>query len=455
MRHFLVRGLRRLGHAVEAAADGEAALAWLSRQRFDVTVLDVRMPGLDGLAVLARARALDPGCTVVLMTAHGSVATAVDAMKLGAADFVQKPFDLEELCLRLSRALELRDTRRENRDLRQLLQRGTVPGLVAQSAAMRALLLELELLRGSDATVLLTGESGTGKGLLARALHAQSARSAGPFVVVNCPAIPETLFESTLFGHVAGAFTGAATTRLGQVARAAGGTLFLDEIGELSLAAQAKLERFLQEREFTPVGAAQQERVDVRIVAATNRDLALAVQQGTFRAELLWRLKVVHLQVPPLRQRREDVPLLAIERLRELGARAGTPAKTMTAEALAAMAAYDWPGNVRELENLTERMAVLAGDRVVLGTGDLPAELRGLLPVGDDDGDYEAARRRFDRAYFTALLVRCGGSITEAARSSGISRGHLHRRLRELRIEAGGARQLDVPSQDDAADDTP
>ncbi|MGE3175324.1 MAG: sigma-54-dependent transcriptional regulator [Planctomycetota bacterium] len=449
MRHFLARGLRRLGHDVQVAADGSAALATWSQQPFDVTVLDLRMPGLDGLTVLTRLRALDPGATVVLMTAHGNVQDAVEAMKLGAADFVQKPFELDELCMRLARAAELREALQENRDLRQLLGRDDESGLVTHSPAMRALRHELELLRGSDATVLLRGESGTGKTLLARAIHRGSARRDGPFVVANCPAIPETLFESALFGHEVGAFTGATEAKPGLCARATGGTLFLDEIGELSVPAQAKLERLLQDREYTPLGAQQSRRADVRFVAATNRDLARAAEQGTFRQELLWRLRVVELHVPPLRERREDVPVLVLARLRQLAARGGGAPKSVTADALAMLAAYDWPGNVRELENLTERMAVLAGDRELLGTGDLPSEVRDLAPIGGEVGDYEAARRRFDRAYFQALLVRCGGSITQAAQQAGISRGHLHRRLRELQIGADSARGIEAPSERD------
>jgi DNA-binding NtrC family response regulator len=300
-----------------------------------------------------------------MMTAHGTIATAVDAMKLGAADFVQKPFDLDELRLRIERALELRDALQENRNLRaQLADSTAIPGLVCNSAAMRNLQVELELLRDSTATVLLTGESGTGKGQLARALHARSARAAGPFVAVNCPAVPPALFESELFGHEPGAFTGATQPRQGHVQRAAGGTLLLDEVAEMSLPAQAKIERFLQEREFTPLGSSRPQRVDVRIVAATNRDLAALVQQGAFRAELLWRLKVVQLVVPPLRERREDIPQLVVQLLQRHARRGGAaPPKSVTAEAMAALCAYGWPGNVRELENLTERMAVLAGSR--------------------------------------------------------------------------------------------
>jgi DNA-binding NtrC family response regulator len=371
-------------------------------------------------------------------------------MKLGAADFVQKPFEIDELRLRIDRALELRRALQENRNLRELLhEHAGLPGFVCKSAAMRGLQVEIELLRHSDATVLLTGESGTGKGLLARAIHAASPRAAGPFVALNCPAVPDTLFESELFGHEIGAFTGALRAKPGLVTRAHRGTLFLDEIAEMSLPAQAKIERFLHDREFTPLGGGKAQHVDVRIIAATNRDLAECVHEGTFRAELLWRLKVVQLRVPSLRERREDVPQLIVDHLRRIAERGGSAPKTITAEAMASLCAYDWPGNVRELENLTERMLVLAGGRDVLGTGDLPAEVRGMLPADGDPGDYEAARRRFDQAYFSALLVQCGGSITEAARRAGLSRGHLHRRLRELRCDANAARSMDLASERD------
>ncbi|MEQ1631460.1 MAG: sigma-54 dependent transcriptional regulator [Planctomycetota bacterium] len=449
MRHFLSRGLKRLGYDVQTAVDGESALQSLSQRPVAAVVLDLRMPGLDGLAVLARIRSIDPHATVLLMTAHGNVAHAVEAMKLGAADFLQKPFELDELHLRLERALAMFLVLRDNDELRRNEDQPRGTTLVSNSASMRALQAEATLLAKSDATVLLTGESGTGKTLLARALHQGGRRSDGPFVVVNCPAIPDTLFESTLFGHEAGAFTGALQQKPGLCQRAEGGTLFFDELGELSLSAQAKLERFLQDREFTPLGGTTPKTANVRVLAATNRDLEAMAQQGAFRHELLWRLKVVQLRVPSLRERREDVPLLVLQRLASLRARADKGPQSMTAEALAALAAYDWPGNVRELENLTERMAVMAGDRTVLGTGDLPAEVRGLV-AQDDPGDYESARRRFDQAYFSALLVRAGGNVTEAARLGGLSRGHLHRRLRELQIESGSARQLDLGAPEDA-----
>jgi DNA-binding NtrC family response regulator len=367
------------------------------------------------------------------------VDTAVEAMQLGAADFVTKPFEIDELALRIERALQHRRTVAENRNLRSLLRPGE-HGLVGRSRPMQALCQQLELLADSPATVLLTGESGTGKGLVARTLHQLGPRAQEPFVALNCPAIPETLLESELFGHEAGAFTGARQSKQGVIARANRGTLFLDEVTEISMAAQAKIATFLQDREFTPLGGSAPVRVDVRVIAATNRDLEQAVEDGTFRRELLWRLDVVRVHVPPLRDRREDVASLVLHQLRRLG---GDKAqKTITTEALGGLTAYGWPGNVRELENVVERMSVLAGPREVLGIADLPDEVRGAAAAAVEQGDYEATRQAFDKAYFTSLLARCGGSVTEAAKVAGISRGHLHRRIRELGI-ATGAMQPD------------
>lgn len=447
MRHFLQRGLQRLGYDVVAVGDGATAAARWQEDPRDLAVLDLRMPGADGLETLGRIRSADPDAIVVLMTAHGSVGTAVEAMHLGAADFVTKPFTIEELQLRLERALRLRTTARRHRALQALLQaQDAGVGLVAKSPAMQEVLRQIELLRDSSATVLLTGESGTGKGLAARALHLKSPRADLPFVAMNCAAVPDALVESELFGHEPGAFTGARTRRIGLLQRAHGGTLLLDEIADMSLAAQAKIERFLQDREFVPLGAQAPVRVDVRVLAATNRDLQGLVQQGAFRAELLWRLDVVTLHLPPLRQRREDVPPLIAGCLAR-HSQPGSQQPTLSPEALAALCAYGWPGNVRELENVVERMVVLAGPRPQLGVADLPAEVRGAeveAAIAGDDG-YDAARQRFDRLYFGNLLRACNGSITAAAQRSGISRGHLHRRLRELGLDAEQARQLRTP----------
>ena len=449
MRHFLARGLKRLGHDVEAVADGSEAVARWQQRPFDLGVFDLRMPGADGLQALGRIRSTDPDAIVVLMTAHGTVDNAVEAMHVGAADFVTKPFTLDELQLRLQRAMQLRATTVQNTRLRGLLHApdGGV-GLCTHSPAMQEVLRQVELLSGSSATVLLTGESGTGKGLVAKALHLRSPRAELPFVALNCAAVPDTLLESELFGHEAGAFTGARTRKVGLLQRAHPGTLFLDEIGDLTPSAQAKIERFLQDREFLPLGAQTPVRVDVRILAATNRDLPALIKGGTFRAELMYRLDVVTLPLPPLRQRREDVPQLIAGCLRR-HARDGQALPTLTPDALAALCTYHWPGNVRELENVVERMVVLAGSRPQLGIGDLPPEVRGgdaatAETVATND-DYEAARLRFDRIYFTNLLRRCRGSVTTAAQLAGISRGHLHRRLRELGLDADDARHPPQP----------
>ena len=441
MRLFLERGLTRLGYEVVGVPDGEQALVASAKRPFDVAVVDLRMPCKDGLAVLGHLKSVDPDALVILMTAFGSIATAVEAMKIGAFDFLTKPFELDELEVRLGRALALRRAQRENRALRKLsVEDAKQHGLAGDSAAIRVVRKNLEVLRNSSATVLVTGESGTGKSLVARALHQLSDRANAPFVVVPCAALPETLFESELFGHESGAFTGAVKSRAGLVARAQGGTLFFDEIGELSLASQAKLERFLQDRVIVPLGGTTPVPVDVRVVAATNRDLAEATKTGAFRSELLWRLDVVRIHVPPLRERAEDIALLVAHSLKRLGEREGKPIKTLTRDALAALAGQDWPGNVRELQNVVERMAIMSGEQRDLGIDDLPEDLRGEAALPSGDREYQAAVARFDRSYFTSLLARWRGNVTEAAKAAGLSRGHLHRRIRELGIEPSSFR---------------
>ncbi|MCC6670687.1 MAG: sigma-54-dependent Fis family transcriptional regulator [Planctomycetes bacterium] len=431
MRHFLERGLTRLGYRVVVLAEGDAAVRRWSAEPFDVAVVDLRMPGCDGLEVLGRVRAQDPQAAVVLMTAYGTIATAVEAMQLGARDFVTKPFEIEELALRIERVLESRVATAAERTGPVL--RPDALGIVAQSAALRALLEKVELLRGSDATVLLTGESGTGKNLVARALHKLSPRAQGPFVELHCAALPEALLEVELFGREAGA--GGAPHKPGLLARAQGGTLLLDEIGELSLGAQARVETFLQERAFVPVGGGAPRSADVRVLAASTRDLQAAAAAGTFRPELYYRLNVVHLHVPPLRERREDVPALVAHHLRRIAERERGRAKTVTAEAMALLRDYAWPGNVRELQNVVERLAVFAGGRESIGAGDLPAEIRANLAPPQAPTTYADATSRFDREFFSALLTRCRGNVTKAAETAGISTGQLRARMRAAGID--------------------
>ncbi len=417
------------GHQVARAAGGRQALVELAAAPFDVVITDLRMPEVDGLAVLAAARALAAPPEVVLMTAYGTAESAVAAMKAGAADYVLKPFAMDELRLRVRRLAAQRsaETRSE-----RLLARLT-PELVAESPAMKAVLASARQVAATDATVLLLGESGTGKSQVARYVHYQGKRAAAPLVEVHCAALPETLLEAELFGHERGAFTGATQRKPGHLAAADGGTLFLDEIGEVAPATQVKLLRFLQERTFVPVGAVAESRVDVRVISATNRDLDAAVRDGEFREDFFYRLNVFAIRVPALRDRREDLLPIAD---RFLAAR-GVPADKLGPEARQRLLEHAWPGNVRELENVLERALILAGEEPIA-----PAH----LAVGPTAG---ARGRRaaellgegfsldgFEAELIRAALERAGGNKTEAAKLLGVTRRRLYSLLASL--EAGG-----------------
>ncbi len=412
------------GHTVVSASGGRQALVELAAGAFEVVVTDLKMPEVDGQQVLTQARAARGKPEVILMTAFGSAESAVAAMKAGAADYLTKPFALDELRLRVRR---LAASRTNEKKSAQLVERIT-PSLVAESPRMKAVLEAAARVARTDASVLLLGESGTGKSQLARHIHYASARAGAPLMEVHCAAMPETLLESELFGYVRGAFTGAETNREGHLARADGGTLFLDEIGEVSAATQVKLLRFLQEREFVPVGSTQPRKVDVRVIAATNRDLAAAVAAGEFRQDFFYRLNVVTLEVPPLRERREDVLPLA-ERLL---AASGLPPQKLSAEARARLAAHRWPGNVRELENALARAMILSGDAPI------SAELfafepgsKGARPVAELLGE-GFNLDGFERDLIYAALERAGGNKAAAARLLGISRRRLYSRLESL-----------------------
>ncbi len=417
------------GHQVARATGGRQALVELAAAPFDVVITDLRMPEVDGLAVLAAARALATPPEVVLMTAYGTAESAVAAMKAGAADYVLKPFAMDELRLRVRRLAAQRSA--ESRSER-LLARLT-PELVAESPAMKAVLASARQVAATDATVLLLGESGTGKSQVARYVHYQGKRAAAPLVEVHCAALPETLLEAELFGHERGAFTGATQRKPGHLAAADGGTLFLDEIGEVAPATQVKLLRFLQERTFVPVGAVAESRVDVRVVSATNRDLDAAVRDGEFREDFFYRLNVFAIRVPALRDRREDLLPIAD---RFLAAR-GVPAARLGPEARQRLLEHAWPGNVRELENVLERALILAGEEPIA-----PAH----LAVGPTAG---ARGRRaadllgegfsldgFEAELIRAALERAGGNKTEAAKLLGVTRRRLYSLLASL--EAGG-----------------
>jgi two-component system response regulator HydG len=414
---FVAEMLELDGHDLERATSGRDALVRLAASRFDVVVTDLRMPDVDGFDVLRTARALPEPPEVVVMTAYASAESAVEAMKAGAVDYVTKPFSMDELRLRVRRLAAQRTA--EAREAR-LVARLT-PDLVAESPAMRAALAAARQVAPTDATVLLLGESGTGKSQLARFIHFQGRRAAGPLVEVHCAALPETLLEGELFGHEKGAFTGATQRKAGHLAAADRGTLFLDEIGEITPATQVKLLRFLQDRRFVPLGATEERSVDVRVVSATNRDLAAAVAEGGFREDLFYRLNVFAIAVPPLRDRREDVLPLA-ERF--LAARGLPPAKLGPA-ARERLLGQRWPGNVRELENVLERALILAGEdelrpeHVATGTAQRSRRAADVLVEG-------FSLDAFERELLHAALERTGGNKTHAARMLGVTRRRLY-----------------------------
>jgi two-component system response regulator HydG len=413
------------GHEVACVGSGRQALVELAARPWDVVVTDLRMPEVDGLAVLAAARALPRPPEVILMTAYATAESAVAAMKAGAADYLIKPFAMDELRLRVKRLADQRSA--EARSAR-LLARLT-PDLVAESAPMKAALAAARQVAATDATVLLLGESGTGKSQLARYIHYQGKRAGAPLVEVHCAALPETLLEGELFGHEKGAFTGAIQRKAGHLSAADGGTLFLDEIGELTAATQVKLLRFLQERTYVPLGATSASRVDVRIISATNRDLDEAVRAGSFREDFFYRLNVFAIRVPPLRERRDDLLPLA-ERF--LAAR-GLPPGKLGPGARERLLGHPWPGNVRELENALERALILAGDGVIapehltVGGSSTPGGRRAAELVGEGfslDG--------FEAELIQAALERAGGNKTEAARLLGVTRRRLYSLLASM-----------------------
>jgi DNA-binding NtrC family response regulator len=377
---FALRRVLEKEHRVVEAETGEQALEALERERADLVVLDLNMPGMGGLAALEKMREHKDAPPVIVLTAHGSERVAVDAMKKGAADYLPKPYDVEELRLVVHRAIERRELERENARLRTALRAGTGLGqLLGKSEPMRRVLEMIAKIAPLDATVLIEGESGTGKEVVARELHRRSPRAARPFVAVNCAALPESLVESELFGHEKGAFTGAAGVRKGRFEMASGGTLFLDEIGEAPASLQAKLLRVLETRRFERVGGAETHEADVRLIAATNRDLKAQVAAGRFREDLYYRLKVVDLRLAPLRARALDIPLLARHFAEVAATRYGLPARAPTAAALAALAAYAWPGNIRELAHAMEKAAILAAGSAI-DVGDLPPEIAAAAP---------------------------------------------------------------------------
>jgi two-component system response regulator HydG len=434
MRATTAMLLREAGHVVAEAEDGAAAVERVRQEAFDVVLTDLRMPGLDGMGVLRAVRAASPHTQVIVMTAYGTIESAVEAVRQGAHDYVSKPFKEQELLLRVGRAVETRRLRGTVSLLAGELRRQSgLERIVGRSPAIQEVIERIVRVAPTDATVLITGESGTGKELVARALHVGSRRGEEPFVPVNCAAITETLLESELFGHARGAFTGASRARRGLFEEANGGTLFIDEIAETTPAFQAKLLRVLQDGELRRVGESTPIQVDVRVIAATNQDLRRAIAERRFREDLFYRLAVVPIRIPPLRERRDDVPLLAAHFLRRFVARTGV-ARTLSPEAVARLVQHDWPGNVRELENVLEQAAALApGEELRAADVHLEAHAAGPGPSATLAAAVEDAERRA----IEAALLRTGGDLPSAARQLRVSHTTLWRKMKRLGLGAG------------------
>jgi len=428
IRLLIERELPRAGYVVLTAESGEEALEKVRAQDVDVILLDLKMPGMGGMEALRRIKDSGASAEVVILTGHPDVDSAIAAMKLGAYDYLTKPFKLSELEEVLRRAAERKRLERENVALRRMVaQREPAPVLVGQSQAVAALLATVRRIAGSDANVLIQGESGTGKGLVARIIHEQSARDKGPFLVINCSAFQDQLLESELFGHEKGAFTGASTAKQGLFEVAEDGTLLMDEVGEMSPAMQAKLLQVLDTRELRRVGGTRVHRVNVRIIAATNKDLAQEVRTARFREDLYYRLNVVSLTIPPLRERKEDIPGLVEHFVRRFAV--DYASKTASPEALQALVEYTWPGNVRELANTIERLMILAPGEII-GVDDLPPNIRqgGGLPQGP------SSLAEVERLHLMRILKETGGKKMQAARLLGIDIKTLNKKMRDYHI---------------------
>jgi two-component system nitrogen regulation response regulator NtrX len=437
VRSALSGVLQDEGYLVHTVESGEACLDQVARRVYDVIVLDIWLPGLDGLATLERLRQRRVDSQVIVVSGHGNIGSAVRAIKMGAFDFVEKPLSLEKTLLVARNALRQRRLEAENRTLRAHVDRRLV--MVGESDPIRQLREQIAMAAPTNGRVLIYGENGTGKELAARSVHTLSRRSGGPFVEVNCAAIPEELIESELFGYVRGAFTGAITSHPGKFEVADGGTIFLDEVGDMSLKTQAKVLRVLQEQVVERVGGRGGVRVDVRVLAATNKDLLEAIRTGMFRDDLFFRLNVIPIFVPPLRDRRDDVNRLAQHFLGEFAREYGHRTKTLDDAALVVLRAYGWPGNVRELRNVLERLAIMVPGEII-GAGHL-AFLRGTGGTTPDralevdvGGPLLEARERFERDYIVSALAAHRGNVSRAAESLGVERSNLYRKMRAFGI---------------------
>ena len=451
-RTVLAGFLRKRGFEVLQAAGVAEALSQVSGRLVDLVLTDLRMTDGTGLDVLNGVRKINPEVAVVVMTAFGTVASAVDAMKHGASDYLTKPIDLDELEVLIGRTLERRALVAENRELKQQLERRyRLSGLETANSRMAEAINTAARAAASRATILIRGESGTGKELMARAIHYASPRAKGPLVAVNIAALPDTLIESELFGHERGAFTGADRELRGRFELADGGTLFLDEIGDLPKSTQVKLLRVLQEQAFERLGGTRTQRVDVRVIAATNRDLEAMSARGEFREDLYYRLNVVAIDVPPLRERREDIPALVRHFLERFAAERPTPLTEVSREAMDVLVKYQYPGNVRELENLVHRAVVLARGQSITAA-DLPIRVARMKADGkaDDAATFVERVAEFERALIVEALERAGGVQTRAANALGMSERHLRYKLRKYQMTQGGDPADDDGENEDA-----
>jgi DNA-binding NtrC family response regulator len=440
MRRLLELQLAEEGFRAQTAADAEAGLRLMHSDKFDLAVTDFKLPGMSGLEFLQAVKRIDANLPVVIMTAYGSVESAVEAMKHGASDYVLKPFSLAELVLVIRKELAAKRLFEENRSLREALgQRYQYKNIVAESEKMQSVLALVERVAPTNATVLIGGESGVGKDLVARAIHEHSNRASGPFLKINSTAIPENLLESELFGYEKGAFSGAVTSKAGKFELADRGTLFLDEIGDVPPPIQVKLLRVLQDREFERLGGTRTHKVDVRLIAATNRDLRAALEDGTFREDLYYRLNVVAIDIPPLRERKEDIPALADLFLKKFARESGNSVQAITPAALRLLMDYHWPGNVRELENILQRSVTLCSG-TTLDAADIhfdsarsrrAAETAPVLPDG-------FTLEQWEQEIIREALRRAGGNKSQAARTLGLSRNALRYRLSQMGVADSG-----------------
>ncbi|AMV72415.1 sigma-54 dependent transcriptional regulator [Desulfuromonas carbonis] len=438
MRRLLSRVLSREGYEPTTAASGEEALRLVGGEQFDLVITDIKMAGMSGLDLLHELKAFDPALPIIVITAYGTVESAVQALRAGAYDYITKPFENDEIKLTVAKALERERLLAENRYLHQELEgRYAFSGIVGKSLAMQEVFEISSSVAQSNANVLITGESGTGKELIARSIHFSSPRKEKPFIVLNCAALSEGVLESELFGHERGAFTGATATKKGRFELAHEGTLFIDEVGEMSLTAQVKLLRVLQEHEFERVGGTRTIRSDVRLVAATNKNLETEVKKGTFREDLFYRLNVVNIELPPLRERREDIEGLARHFLAKYVQETGKKIQDLAPRTLSCLLAYEWPGNVRELQNAIERAVVLAKGEVITPR-DLPQGLQGdgqiCLELPERGGSLPEILEDLERQLIMQTLKREGGSQTRAADALGIKRTTLRYKLEKYQL---------------------